>query len=198
MIRRFVFARRLARNQRGTAFMEFALAAPLFLLLTMGGIDYCWQLYGQQVLQGAVNIAGRSGTTEAYVNNTAALDIVVRNKVHTVFKDAQVNFSRRAYETFSEVGKPEAFTDKNNNGRYDSGECFEDVNGNGAWDADRGSSSSGSSDDVVVYVATMKYNRILPVWRMLGQPQEKTLVATTVLRNQPYATNTATSKVICS
>lgn len=198
MIRRCLFARRLVRDQRGTAFMEFALAAPLFLLLALGGIDYCWQLYGQQVLQGAVNKAARSSTLEGYVNDPSSLDSQVRAKVKTVFSNAQVNFSRKSYESFSEVGKPEPFTDKNSNNRYDSGECFEDMNGNGNWDADRGSSGNGSADDVVVYVATMKYNRILPVWRMLGQPQEKTLVSTTVLRNQPYTTNTATSKVICT
>lgn len=43
MIGRFLLARRmargLARDKRGTAFMEFALAAPLFLMLTLGGID---------------------------------------------------------------------------------------------------------------------------------------------------------------
>lgn len=202
MIGRFLLARRmargLARDKRGTAFMEFALAAPLFLMLTLGGIDYCWQLYGQQVLQGAVNIAARSSTTEGYINNTAALDIAVRNKVRTVFKNAQVDFSRRAYESFTEVGKPEPFTDKNGNNRYDSGECFEDMNGNANWDTDRGNTGNGSSDDVVVYIASMKYDRILPIWRMLGQPQEKTLYATTVLRNQPYSTNTSVSKVICS
>jgi len=43
----------------------------------------------------------------------------------------------------------------------------------------------------------MNITRILPVWRMLGQPQQKTLSATTVLRNQPYNTGTSTSEVIC-
>ena len=32
----------------------------------------------------------------------------------------------------------------------------------------------------------------------VGETYEKTLVSTTVLRNQPYTTNTATSKVICT
>lgn len=198
MIRRFIFARRLARDQRGTAFMEFALSAPLFLMLTLGGIDYCWQLYGQQVLQGAVNRAARSATLEGYVNDPTALDQAVLRKVRVVFHDAQVNFSRKSYESFTEVGKPEPFTDRNGNNRYDSGECFEDMNGNNNWDADRGSNGNGGADDVVLYTATMKYNRILPVWRMLGQPQEKTLISRTVLRNQPFNTATATSKVICS
>ncbi|WP_422059794.1 TadE/TadG family type IV pilus assembly protein [Sphingopyxis sp.] len=198
MTRRFAFVRRLARDRRATAFMEFALAAPLFLLLALGGIDYCWQLYGQQVLQGAVNKAARSSTLEGYINDPSSLDAEVRARVRNVFKDAQVNFSRKSYESFTEVGKPEPFTDKNANNSYDSGECFEDMNANGAWDADRGSTGNGGADDVVVYIASMKYDRILPVWRMLGQPQQKTLVSTTVLRNQPFNANTVSSKVICT
>lgn len=198
MTRRFAFVRRLARDRRATAFMEFALAAPLFLLLALGGIDYCWQLYGQQVLQGAVNKAARSSTLEGYINDPSSLDAEVRARVKNVFKDAQVNFSRKSYESFTEVGKPEPFTDKNGNNAYDSGECFEDMNGNGSWDADRGTTGNGGADDVVVYIASMKYDRILPVWRMLGQPQQKTLVSTTVLRNQPFNANTVSSKVICT
>ncbi len=198
MTRRFIFARRLARDKRGTAFMEFALAAPLFLMITLGGFDYCWQLYAQQVLQGSVNKAARSATLEGYVNDPAALDQAVLRKVRVVFKGAQVNFSRRSYESFTEVGKPEPFTDRNGNNRYDTGECYEDMNGNSNWDADRGTTGNGGADDVVLYTATMRYNRILPVWRMLGQPQEKILVSRTVLRNQPFNTATSTSRVICT
>ena len=50
----------------------------------------------------------------------------------------------------------------------------------------------------MLYTAKMKFERILPVWRMLGQPPETYLYATTVLRNQPYNVNTVTSKVICN
>ncbi|MBL0916675.1 MAG: pilus assembly protein, partial [Sphingopyxis sp.] len=168
------------------------------LLNPRGGCDYSWQLYAQQVLQGSVNKAARSATLEGYVNDPAALDQAVLRKVRVVFKGAQVNFSRRSYESFTEVGKPEPFTDRNGNNRYDTGECYEDMNGNSNWDADRGTTGNGGADDVVLYTATMRYNRILPVWRMLGQPQEKILVSRTVLRNQPFNTATSTSRVICT
>ncbi|MDO9362120.1 MAG: TadE/TadG family type IV pilus assembly protein [Sphingopyxis sp.] len=191
-------ARRLCRNKRGTALIEFAMTAPVFLLLLMGVFDYCWQIYAQQVLQGAVSQAARLATLENNAGSQTAIDDRVRVRVKQVFKDADVSFKRLSYESYDQVGKPEPLTDKNGNGVWDTGECFEDMNGTGAWEADRGSAGNGGADDVVLYRASMKFDRVLPVWRMLGQPQETTLKATTVLRNQPYNANASSSQVICN
>lgn len=195
---RLSLIRRLRRNKRGTAMIEFALTAPVFLLLLMGVFDYCWQMYAQQVLQGSVNEAARLSTLESYVDDQSALDERVIERVQMVFRDSNVTFKRKAYESFDQVGKPEPLTDKNGNGTWDTGECFEDLNGTGSWEPDRGSTGNGSADDVILYVVTMKYDRILPVWHMMGQEQEATLVATTVLRNQPFDVNGATREVICN
>lgn len=200
MTRARLFARRLRRQQRGTAMIEFALLGPLFLLLLMGIFDYGWQLYARQVLQGAVAKAARAATLESNAASQAALDDAVAAAVRKVFHDAGVTFTRKTYDSFGDVGNPEPFKDSKKplNGVYDEGECFEDINGNGKWDADRGRDGNGGADDVVLYTASMKIKRVLPVWRMLGQPQESTLTATTVLRNQPYAIGTKASVVKCS
>jgi Flp pilus assembly protein TadG len=189
---------RLRRDDRGTAITEFALTAPLFLLILMGIFDYSWQMYGKQVLSGAVAKAARAATLESSSGSQTTLDAAVRKQVKRVFKDANVTFKRQSYDSYDEIGDPENYTDSNKNGRYDTGECFQDVNGNGSWDSDRGKTGNGGAEDVVVYTASMKITRVLPVWRMLGQPQESTIQASTVLRNQPYAAATATSTVICT
>lgn len=196
MGRRFIH--RLARDNRGNAITEFALTAPLFLLVLMGIFDFSWQLYAKEVLSGAVAKVGRASTMEGVANSQAALDAQVSAQVHRVFKDANVTFSRVSYDSYDDIGNPESYTDDNGNGQYDSGECFEDVNGNGSWDADRGAAGNGGADDVVLYTATMTITRILPVWKMLGQPQTKSISAKTILRNQPYNTSTTTSTVICT
>ena len=198
MIRIPTLLRRLRRHQRGTAILEFALIAPVFILLLMGLFDYTWQMYAKQVLQGAVSNAARASTLETAASSQTLIDAAVRDQVKNVFPGAPGAFTRKSYESFNDVGKPEPFTDANNNNRYDSGECFEDRNGNNSWDADQGANGSGGAEDVVLYTAKMKFERILPVWRMLGHPPETYLYATTVLRNQPYNVNTVTSKVICN
>lgn len=215
--------RRLRRDGRGTAIMEFALTAPVFLLLLMGIFDYCWQLYTQQVLYGAMGDAGRAATLQAAATptaddeaeegeaeasdedtatptpgvDTAALDAMVRARVQQVMPHATVEFSRRSYQDFAGVGRREPLADGNGNGQHDEGECFEDVNGNGQWDADRGLEGSGGADDIVLYTATVNFDRVLPVWWMLGQSRGAELKASTVLRNQPYATRTGREIVQC-
>jgi Flp pilus assembly protein TadG len=191
MTRRHALIRRLRRNERGLAMVEFALTAPLFLLILMGIFDYCWQMYAQQVLQGAVAKAGRDSTLEKNAASQKTLDDKVKKQVLNVFKSANVTFTRKAYDTFDQVGIEENYSDdKPKNGKYDAGECFDDFNGNGHWDKDRGRDSNGTANDVVLYTASMKFKRVLPVWKMLGQPQETTLSSSTVLRNQPFANGT--------
>lgn len=188
MTRRNALLRRLRANERGLAMVEFALTAPLFLLILMGIFDYCWQMYAQQVLQGAVSKAGRDSTLQVNASDQSALDDAVEAQVLKVFHTAQMSFTRKAYDRFDQVAVEERYTDANDNGSYDSGECFDDFNNNGRWDADRGIEGNGGADDVVLYTASMTFDRVLPVWKMLGQPQSTTLSSSTVLRNQPFAT----------
>ena len=170
--------RRLRRSERGTAFVEFALTAPVFLLILLGIFDYCWQMYAQQVLQGAVAKAGRDATLESFAADQEALDDAVEAQVKKVFKNAEVSFNRRAFDDYSKM-KPPRWDDKNDNGVPDPSpiDCYEDG----------GIEGNGGADDVVQYTVSMEFDRVLPVWRMLGQPQSTTLSSTTLLRNQPYA-----------
>src|SRR3546814_9811742 len=92
MTRSISWLRRLGRSERGAAMIEFALTAPLFLLVLMGAFDYCWQMYAQQVLQGAVSKAGRDSTLEADARHQSALDTLVREQGQQVFAHAEVKF----------------------------------------------------------------------------------------------------------
>jgi hypothetical protein len=49
-----------------------------------------------------------------------------------------------------------------------------------------------------LYTATLEIDCVLPVWRMLGQSQQSSMTAITVLRNQPYNAATSTKQVICT
>ncbi len=84
----------------------------------------------------------------------------------------------------------EPFTDKNRgvkNGTRDADECFTDQNGNNSWDSNIGVSGRGSGQDVVSIKASLTYKRIFPFWKMIGQPQNQVLTASTFLRNQPFS-----------
>ena len=142
--------RRLRRNERGVAILEFALTAPVFFLLLIGLFDFAWEMYANQVLQGAVAKSARSATLESNASDQTALDNEVRKRVQVIFKESTVTFTRKSYESFDEIGDPEPYTDKNKNGKYDAGECFEDMNGNSTWDPDRGKNGNGGDRKSVV------------------------------------------------
>ena len=190
--------RRFAGEERAAALIEFALTAPILLLFLMGIFDFSMQLYAKSVLSGAVNAAARNSALEGNNASQTAIDNEVTAMVRNVFSDANVTYTRRAYDKFSDVSKPERLTDTNNDGDRDPGECFTDSNGNGTWDTNRGNDGQGTGDEVVLYTASMEITRLFPAWKMLGQPQVKTLTASTVLRNQPFGDNNVNTTEICT
>lgn len=189
--------RQLGRDRRAVAAIEFAYMAPLFLLVTMGFFDLAYQSYVKATLSGIVEQAGRDATLQRFASDQRALDAEVRAQVENVYRGLNVTIERKAYSGFSEISKPERFTDANGNGSYDSGECFVDSNGSGRWDADAGSTGNGNANQVVLFTAKIHYMRIFPLWKMLGQPQNKEIAASTLLKNQPYSSNENTPMSIC-
>lgn len=188
----------LLRDQRGAYMIEFAMVMPTFLLLMMGSFDIGMQMYAKAVLSGAVEQAARLNTLETNSSSQTAVDQAVRDQVGRVARYGTLSFSRLNYQDFSGVGKPEDFTDSNGNGVRNAGECYQDVNGNSTWDADRGETGQGGANDVVLYRVNLTFDRLFPLWKMLGEPQQKTLTVSTTLRNQPYTNQNSTSVVRCT
>ncbi len=182
---------KVAQDSRGVTVVEFALTAPVFLLMLLGAFDLGQAIYLQGVFHGAVQDAGRDAGLESGASNLSTIDDLVLRRVQSVAPAGAILSSRRNYTTFNEVGTPEDFEDANNNNVYDDDECFTDVNGNGSWDSDRAMAGLGGADDVVVYTASLTYDRMVPVGRFLGWGDQNTVTASTVLRNQPFGSQTA-------
>lgn len=182
-------ARRLRRDNEGATIVEFALVAPVLLMMLMGLLDLSYNMYTAQMLQGAIQTAARKSTIEGAADGTAALDEIVTTAVHTIAPAATMTFSRKSYASFTAVGRPEDFTDADNDGTCNNGEVFEDANNNGTWDVDPGAVGQGSARDAVLYTVTVNFQRAFPVFAFIpGQSSDYTMKASTVLRNQPYGT----------
>lgn len=191
--------RRLIRDRRGATLVEFAFVLPIALILLMGLMELCYEEYVQSVLTGAVQKAGRDSGLENNVKNAAAIDLQVENLVRTVAPTATFlpAPSRLNYSTFSQIA-PEPFTDTNKNGVYDKGECFQDINGNGVWNANGGKTGQGGASDAVVYTVTANVPRLFPLFGWLGWSNSRDMTGSTVLKNQPYASQTvSTPQTIC-
>jgi Flp pilus assembly protein TadG len=200
--------RLLLADRRGATIIEFAIVAPVMIMLLMGLGDLSFQIYAQAILNGAVQKAGRDSSIQGGANNAPAIDAAVIAMVGSIMKSPTQSCAatattpiwcsvRQSYNSFSAIGKPEPFVDGNGNGKLDPGECFTDLNGNGIWDASNpGTSGQGGADDVALYTMTITYPRIFPVAGLLGWPSTQTITSSTLLKNQPYATQ-ATAKTIC-
>ncbi len=177
--------RRLAPDRRGVTAVEFALITPALLMAVMGLMDMAYQAYAQAVLEGAVQKAGRDSGIESASPST--IDGKVAAQIRAVIANAQVTTTRKSYTSFGTVA-PERFTDANNNGVRDPGECYDDVNGNKMWDADPGLTGQGGASDITLYSVSVSYKRLFPLAALIGWSPTISLSAQTLLKNQPYAT----------
>jgi Flp pilus assembly protein TadG len=190
----------LARDERGATLVEFAIVAPVMLLMLMGFFDLAQTEYARSVLQGAMQMAARNSTLQSGLTSQSTIDAYVENQVTPVVsRNPTFTVTRLSYSDFADVGKAEPYTDTNANGQYDRGECYEDINGNGQWDSDMGTTGQGGADDAVLYTMSVSYRRLFPMARMLGWSANQTITASTVLRNQPYGTqDTSTPAPTCT
>lgn len=200
---RNIFSNIMKQTDGATA-VEFAIiSVPLFTMV-FGGMEILYEQYVISQLQGAMTEATRKATVEtpslgATGTTAQKIQAVLQEKVQDIAPHATVNVVAKNYSNFSGIGKPEKIiTDVKANGKYDAldGDCFEDSNFNGSYDVDRGSSGTGSGNDVVVYVANLQMERIFPVHFIAGMDKTFTASRETIFRNQPYA-NQKTPPTLC-
>ena len=184
-------ASRLRHEERGITIVEFAIVAPVMLLLLMGSMDLAHTLYMRATLQGIMQKAARDASLEAGagVPRQTVIDAIVSDQVEKLAASAVVTFDRRFYRTFSEAStaRAEEWTDTNLDGTCNAGEPYTDQNSNMGWDRDGSNTGQGGAKDTALYTATVEYPRLFPMAGMVGMSDTVRVRATTVLRNQPYA-----------
>lgn len=184
--------RKLAADERGVTVVEFALILPVMLLMLMGFMELAYEGYVKAVLVGALQKAGRDSTIQGSTAVASTIDASVMTMVKTAAPSATGVSTRKSYASFGYIS-PEPFTDTNKNGVRDAGECYTDVNGNKTWDADPGTSGQGGASDSVVYTMTVTYPRLFPLYSSMGWASTTTATDSTILKNQPYATQASSS-----
>lgn len=178
---------RAMQDRQGVTAVEFALVAPVLLMMVFGIFDIGHNMYTASMLQGAVHQAARKATIEGADARTDEVDALVTQAVHSVSPFATLEFDRMTYASFTDAARPEDFTDVDADGSCNNGEPFEDANTNGVWDTDRGVAGQGGARDSVLYTVTITYRRLFPIAQLIpGQTDDFTMQAKTVLRNQPF------------
>lgn len=176
---------RLQRSSEGAAIVEFALIAPTLCLMLIGLFDMAYNMYTNTQLNGAVQTAARNSSIEGAT--ASIIDARVTEAVQDIAPDAELSFNRTAYSEFTDVSRPEDFSDVNGDGACNDGEPFEDRNGNGIWDPDRGIVGQGNARDAILYEVVVEYPRAFPLAAFIGISPTFRTSTTTVLRNQPFS-----------
>jgi len=96
---------RLARDTRGAPALEFAMVAPVFLLLMLGVANVGQLIYAKILLNGAVEQAARTSATEN--GDTTAADNTVQKIVGPIVPGATFTTTRYRYYDFTDVGRAE-------------------------------------------------------------------------------------------
>ncbi|WAT18190.1 pilus assembly protein [Aurantiacibacter sp. MUD11] len=177
--------RRLGADEDGVTIVEFAIIAPTFLLLLMGTMDIGQMVYGQSVLNGAVQSAARDASLEG--GDTTAADQLVYDRVKGIMPGVELESSRTSYYDFADIERAEQWNDADDNGTCNDGEAYTDENSNGQWDDDVGVSGNGGANDVVIYTVRATYDPIFFVPFMPEAWESRTLESTAIKKNQPFA-----------
>ena len=192
---------RRSRHERGVSTIEFALLAPVLLLIVLGGLEAAHTLYVRALLIGQLQKAGRDVSLEGASGSTqlTTIEDSVRSTVQNVMAGATVDFDLKSYHDYANVRSPaEEFKDTNIDGRCDNGESFVDSNGNGRWDADGGVGSRGGAKDVVVLTSRVSYDRLALGKFFPWGGDRIEFEAKTLLRNQPSDKQATPSNGTCA
>lgn len=182
---------RLWKRTEGASAVEFTMVAMPLVLTLVGIIEVALILFVNVLLEGSLRDAARygiTGFTTDGLDRTAMIKKIVKDRTAGLIDMNKVRIETLVYQNFSDIGKPEPFTDKSPfNGVYDVGEPFVDVNGNGKWDADMGAAGVGGPGAVVVYRVSYDWPLLTGLLTpLLGSHGYVHLSVSTAVRNEPF------------
>lgn len=184
---------------RGSAITEFAIIAPVMILLIAGSIEIGRIAMIKSSLEAAIGTAARRAlvdlkTPEKEREGKMIATITEMLSPYKPYPGRAIEIETKVYQDFGS-SYPEGYEDLNGNGVYDAptnqspGEVFDDRNRNGKRDiATQLEGVLGAEGDVVAYTARMPIKlafEFLPFPGNDGQPI--ILSSTVVLRNEPVA-----------
>ncbi len=177
----------LARDSEGVTAVEFAMIAPVFILVLMGIVEFSLVMFVTSVMEGATSASGRYGKTGyTAAGSTRQQQIIdtVSKRTAGLLDPAQITVTTKVYPSFDSINQEEPYIDTNRNGNHDTDELYTDVNGNGQWDSS-GVAGLGNANDVVVYTVSYPWVINTPIIaKFLGSPI--IVSSRTVVKNEPY------------
>ena len=174
-------------DSEGLTAVEFALIAPVFVLILMGIVEFSLVMFATSVMEGATSASGRYGKTGYTAPNSSRQEQIVAtivSRTSGLLDPAKISVTTTVYPSFDSISQEEPYIDSNHNGIRDTNETYNDVNGNGQWNSS-GVAGLGNANDVVVYTVSYPWQIFTPIIsNFLGNIM--ILSSRTVVKNEPY------------
>lgn len=182
----------LASDQDGAAVVELAIMLPVFVTMLCGFIDFAHWAYVRAATHGSLESVARGAGVGGTTVDPRTYEVKVENLVREIADSAEFDWEKKSYFEFSGVGKPEKLaSDLDGDGAYDAGDCWEDLNPNLVYDTEPGRDGIGGADDIVFYKVTVTFDPLISLINLLpGVPEDRTVVASTIIKRQPHAAQT--------
>ena len=181
------YVRNLASDIGGVTAIEFAMIAPVFVIMLMGIVEFSLVMFVNSTIEGATAASGRYGKTgyTAYGSSRKQQIIdTVAAKTNGLLDPSLITVTTTVYPSFDSISKDEPYIDTNHNGTHDVGEAYTDTNHNGQWDS-TGVAGLGNANDIVVYTVSYPWTINTPlIGRFFGSPF--IISSRTVVKNEPY------------
>ena len=182
--------RRLWRANDGVTAIEFAVVAPVLILLMFGIVEFATIMLVANMMENATSISSRLGKT-GYASGGKSRADTIRDSVIAragqLIDPTKLTITSKYYEQFDQIGDAEPWNDANHNGIAEPGE-YTDINGNGQWDSDMGMAGYGDAEDIVVYTVRYPWGIMTPIMReLIGDAQGQfPITSHAVVKNEPY------------
>jgi hypothetical protein len=159
----------LVTSTRGAALVEFALIAPLFILILLIVLQIGMIGWAKSTLETAIRDAARFAITGAKgtgATREASLIAGIEDRMSVFTRDPStpITVISKVYPTFEDIAQPEKIvSDINGNGSCDTGDQYIDFNENSTYDTDMAKAGYGGPNDVVLYKVTYPLQALIPL-----------------------------------
>jgi Flp pilus assembly protein TadG len=159
----------------GSAALEYAIVLPVLLLLVMGIVEYSLVMYGSSVLQNAVTIAAREGSTFYAVSGETQLQTIqgiLAARVGGLLNPSQLQINVTDYSDWG-TALPPVICSNMPGPPPSPPPCVQNF---------------GAPKDVVVYSVSYPWHVATPfLWSLLGADSNGTyeISASSIVQNEP-------------
>jgi len=178
----------LALDNSGVTIVEFAIIAPVCILILFGIIEFSLIMFVSASMEGAADASARYGKTGYIASGSTRqqqIAATIATRTAGLLEPTKITVTTTIYPSFDSVNQPEPYTDSNNNSTYNIGEPYTDINNNGQWDLDMGVAGLGNANDIVVYTISYPWNVNTPlISYFLGGTLN--ISSRSVVKNEPF------------